>query len=136
MSLQKCLLSWNKLKKFAETFLSHVLFLENVNSSYSLSCFKVPLLNPSEGEIVEVWVSDPSHHRCFKMSSNSPLQIVPLFEMVFIGPESCCNLKYKMVSCFCAMEFNRYLNYSFCTWTNSMPVILSSLIVITTLVGY
>lgn len=66
MSLQKCLLSCDALKKFVETFFSHVLFLENVNSSYSLGYFKGPPLNLGEGEIVEVWVSDPSHHRCFK----------------------------------------------------------------------
>lgn len=88
VSLQKCLLSWNELKKFVETFLSHVLFLENVNSNYSLVCFKVPPLNLSGGEIVEVWVSDPSHHRCFKNVIKHFSTDGSIVQMVFIGPES------------------------------------------------
>lgn len=101
MSLQKCLLSWNELKKFVETFLSPVLFLENVNSSYSLGGFKVPPLNPSEGEIVEVWVSDPSHHRCFKnvikhSSTDGPIVRNGLYRSWVL----CCSLMHKIVSYF------------------------------------
>lgn len=54
------------MKKFVEIFFFYVLFLENVNSSYLLGGFKVFSLNFSEGEIVEVWVSDLFYYRCFK----------------------------------------------------------------------
>lgn len=101
MSHQKCLLSWNELKKFVETFLSHVLFLENVNSSYSLGCFKVLPLNPSEGEIVETWVSDPSHHRCFKnvikhSSTDGPIVQNGLYRSWVLY----CSPMHKIASCF------------------------------------
>lgn len=66
VSLLKCLLSGNELKKFVETFFSHVLFLENVNSISSLGYFKVSPPKPSEGDPAEEQVNDPSRHKCCK----------------------------------------------------------------------
>lgn len=101
LSLQKCLLSWNELKKFVETFLSHVLFLENVNSSSPLDYFKVLPPKRSEGDPAEVRVSDLSHHRRSKMSSNTVLQIPPLFKVGFMPSEFYNAVKmHKIVFCF------------------------------------
>lgn len=101
VSLQNCLSSWNELKKFAETFLSHVLFLENVNGCYSLGCFKVLPPNPSEGEIVEAWVSDPSHHRCFKNVIKHSSTDVPIVQNhLYRYWVLCCSLMHKIASCF------------------------------------
>ena len=96
LSLQKCLLSWNELKKFVETFLSHVLFLENVNSSSPLDYFKVLPPKRSEGDPAEVRVSDLSHHRRSKMSSNTVLQIPPLFKVGFMPSEFYNAVKYTV----------------------------------------
>lgn len=109
-------LKW--IEEVCWNFSFSVSFLENVNSSYSLGCFKVLPPNPSEGEITEVWVSDPSHHESSKMSSNTPLQMFPLFKIVFIGIES-----YAAVWCtnsilLFAIEFIRYLNYYLYNWAN------------------
>lgn len=131
MSLQKCLLSWNESKKFVGTFLSHVLFLENVNSSSSLGCFKVTPLNPCEGDIVEVRVNDPSHHRCFKnvikhSCADGPIVQNGLYRSWVL---CCCSDTKKKCILFFAIEFNMFLNYSLCIQTNSsMSVTVSVLL--------
>jgi hypothetical protein len=123
---------------------------ENVNSSSSLGCFKVPPLSPSEGDIVEFWVNDPSHHRHFKnvikhSSADGPIVQNGLYRSWVL---CCCSVAQNNILRF-AMEFNicliisfpqlfsfsGYLNYFFCMQTKSMSVIMSVFNVTSILLG-